>query len=143
MQTTSNSHRKYSVYYGVDKLNKIMKKPRLSVVFLNEADDCGDWMKREKKVYQRMHVIHHRYQTLSETKFAHTYNRIFTTYGFYIFEKPINGDVEYMLEQNFLADQNHISEKERTDIRNKLRKKIYQLYPETKKGGTQLNLIFE
>lgn len=143
MQTTANTLSNYSVYYGIDKLNKIMTKPKLSVVFVNEADSSGDWTKRDKKVHQRMHVVHHRYQTKAESECAGSINRIFTVYGWYIFEKPIKGDIEFLLEQNFLADENHVSEKERTDIRNKLRKKIYELYPETRKGGTQLNLIFE
>lgn len=47
------------VYYGIDKLNKIMTKPAVSIIFENEVG--GNLEKKEKKVNQRMHVVYWRY----------------------------------------------------------------------------------
>ena len=129
------------VWYGIDKLNKIMKKPAISVVFENEPG--GDFIKREKKVHQRMHVVHVRRQTEAEESDAVKSNRIFTTWSMFLYEKPYNGDIEFLLQQNYIADKNHVSETQRKEIMKKLRKKALELYPDAKKGGTQLKFILE
>ena len=115
------------VWYGVDRLNKIMKKPAVSVVYENERYNSD---KNERKVKQRMDVAYMRYQTDGEADDAENCSRVFHVYTMYIFEKPYKGDIEFLLNQNYLADENHVSAEEREIIRTKLNELIKKRYPQ-------------
>lgn len=130
------------VYYGIDKLNKIMTKPAVSIIFENDSQLLLE--KRLKKINQRMHVVYWRYQTKGEAEDALKSSRIFHIYTLF-FDKYKN-DIEFLLSNNYSADENNVSKGERELIRELLRKKIYELYPQYKTGKgkpIQLTLNFE
>ena len=106
------------VFYGVSKLNKIFKKRSIVVMFENCTPGLPE--EREKKISRWMQIIHVRNQTIQEKEDAIYKNRIFTTYNTFIDEKPWNGDWEAALHNNYLADENHVSKKERLIIKDKL-----------------------
>ena len=119
-----------------------MTKPCVSIIFENEVG--GNLEKKEKKVYQRMHVVYWRYQTKGEAEDALKSSRIFHIYTLF-FDKYKN-DIEFLLSNNYSADENNVSKGERELIRELLRKKIYELYPQYKTGKgkpIQLTLNFE
>lgn len=127
---------KLKVYYGFDRLNKVMKKPAVSIVFTNSPDYID---KLDGKVRQRINVVHERYQTEAEMTDAPKSNRVFHTYTYFILEKPWKGDLEAVLNENFHADEEHVSLEERELIRKKLREAGKRFLP-TKEH--QLQLIF-
>ena len=140
-ERTTFRKRNLKVFYGIDKLNKIMTKPCVSVIFENEVG--GNLEKKEKKVYQRMHVVYWRYQTKEEAKDAEKSNRIFHLYSMF-FDK-YKFDIEFLLSENYKADENHVSKDERELIKGLLRNKIKELYPQYVtdiKKPIQLSIIF-
>jgi len=114
------------VYYGVAKLNKIFKKKSLVVMFENCTPGLAE--ERDKKVARWMHVVHIRSQTIEEKEDAIYKNRVYTTYNSFIDEKPWKGDWKAVLHNNFLADENHVSEKERLIIKEKLGQALRKYY---------------
>ena len=91
-----------------------------------------------------MHVVYWRYQTKEEAKDADKSNRIFHLYSMF-FEK-YKFDIEFLLSENSKADENHVSKDERELIKELLRNKIKELYPQYVtdiKKPIQLNFIFE
>lgn len=128
------------VYYGIDRLNKVMKKPCFTVLYLNT--DKGFLEYHEKKIRQRMNVFYERKQSDGEWEDAKKSNRIFTVYRCFIYEKPFNGDLDFIVSNNFNADENNVSEEERLVISNKLRTSLLLAYPDLKKDKGQKKIIF-
>jgi len=127
---------KLRVWYGFAKLTKkAVRKHELAIYFEN-----AESFKNETWIEQKIHVIHVRYQTESEAADRKA-NRMFTKYGYFIDEKPFNGDIERALDQNYKADSNHVSEDERQDIRQKLRKAYFTVYEVKPKTVSQLELF--
>lgn len=101
-----------------------MRKRQLVIFFENEsAANNMVWINR------RMYVVHIRYQTRDEMKDAEDINRRFTRYGYFIDEKPFQGNIEKVLEMNMLADSKNVSKQELEEIKLKLRNAFYSLYP--------------
>jgi hypothetical protein len=126
------------VWYGFAKLTKkIVKKRELVIYFENSY-----WWKSEQWIQQKIHVVHVRHQTVEECKDCDLSIRFFSKYGYFIDEKPYFGDIELVLEQNFLADANNVSEDERNIIRDKLRQAYYRVYDVNPKQEKQLKFIF-
>ncbi|MNR46930.1 hypothetical protein D3C85_1659650 [compost metagenome] len=69
-------------------------------------------------------------------------NRCFTKYGYFIDDKRWNGNIEMILEDNFIAEENHVSKNERAVIREKLRKEYFSFYKVEKTLKGQQTLIF-
>ncbi|MGG7468704.1 hypothetical protein [Chryseobacterium arthrosphaerae] len=111
-------NKRLRVFYGVSKLNKILKKRALTVMF--ENDTCGLPEDNERKVSKWMHIVYVRFQTIDEKQDAIYRHKMFTTYQSFIDEKPWKGDFKAVLHNNYLADENHVSEKERLIIKEKL-----------------------
>lgn len=91
------------VYYGIDRLNKVMKKPCFTVLYLNT--DQGFLEYHEKKIKQRMNVFYEREQSEGEWLDAKKSNRIFTVYHCFIYEKPFNGNLDFILHNNYCAEE--------------------------------------
>ncbi|AZA90942.1 Uncharacterised protein [Chryseobacterium nakagawai] len=114
------------VFYGVSKINKILKKRALTVMF--ENDTCGLPEDNERKASRWMFIVYTRYQTLEEKEDAIYRHKMFTTYQSFIDEKPWKGNWNAVLHNNYLADQNHVNEKERLIIKEKLGKAFRKYY---------------
>ncbi len=125
------------VFYGFSKINKVMKKAELQVIFENGNNNPT---RNEIAVSKWMIVVYERYQSEEETTDAPFSNRMFTKYGYFIDEKPYLGDIEHVLERNFQADKNHVSEEIREEIRTKLRAAYRLCYPERLLKNIQLRL---
>lgn len=105
------------VFYGFSKLNKIMKKPELQIIFENDGAGSD---RNDTSVKKWMHIVYIRKQTQEESTDAEGMTRMFTKYGYFINEKPFYGDINKVLEQNFYADENHVSEDDRLNIKEQL-----------------------
>lgn len=127
----------YSVYYGWAKLNKIRRKEAISVIFEN------DYIPERNKnsVSKMQNTVYVRKQTLGEEKDAVGSVRDFTEYSIFMDDKKIKGSLELALKQNFLADQNNVSEEERLLIKEALKKKYLEDHPFYKEPVAQLSLF--
>lgn len=124
-QRKSIGKAKLRVFYGVSKINKILKKRAIAVMFEN---DEGPDDKNLRAVSRWMHIVHVRFQTSDEKEGAIGRIRMFHTYYMFIDEKPYKGDWNAALHNNFLADENHVSEKERQLIKEKLKTALREHY---------------
>ena len=131
---------KLRVFYGYTKLTKkAIREPELAIYFENSYSYKNeDWIKR------RMIILYIRNQTKKEMMDCGPgkTNRMFDKYGYKIDLKPFKGDIEKVLEYNYLADKNNISKKERDNIRDILRKNYYSFYQIERKPVGQQSLIF-
>lgn len=94
------------------------------IVFENSNNNSVknmEWIKR------RMHLVFVRNQTEKEAMDALTQNRMFNSYGYFIDEK-YNGNIERVLEDNYIADKNNVKSSERKIIRERLRTAYYEYY---------------
>ncbi|HEY4543564.1 MAG TPA: hypothetical protein VIG40_02875 [Tissierellaceae bacterium] len=128
------------VYYGIDRLNKIMKKPCFTVLYLNTSG--GLLCDHEKKIKQRMNVFYSRKQSEAEWDDSKKSNRVFTVYRCYIYEKPFNGQLDFILNNNYHADENNASEEERLIIKEKLKRALLLAYPDLLKDKGQKKILF-
>lgn len=114
------------VWYGYAKLTKKTIKKHQLVIFFENSNYNKE--KNLKWINQKIHIIYTRFQNEGEASDAQHSNRMFTKYGYFIDEKPFFGNIEKVLNQNFLADLNNVSEEERTKIKDLLRKAYYNVY---------------
>jgi hypothetical protein len=129
------------VWYGYSKLTKkAVRKHELAIYFENSND--GLYSKKEAWIHRRIHVVHERNQSKQEREDGKHENREFTKYRYFIDEKPYKGDIDKVLLTNSEADKNHVSEKERVLIREKLRAAYFQYYNIVEKPKGQLRLNF-
>ncbi|PZU20141.1 MAG: hypothetical protein DI589_18795 [Shinella sp.] len=129
----------FRVFYGYAKLTKkIVRKKELAIYYENCSAFSND-----KYIRQKIHIVYQRKQTLLEMTDFDIGNRSFTKYGYFIDEKPWNGDIERILENNFIAEVNHVSKKERNKIREMLRKEYFSFYKVSPRPIGQQSLIFE
>lgn len=131
--------RALKVFYGIGKINKIQKKAEIAVFFENGNNNPD---KNIRMLSRWIKVVYVRNQTDEEMEDAEFKDRMFTKYNYFIDEKPFYGDVEKALLQNFHADSNHVPEKTREEIRDKLRKEFYAFYNRKPIKREQLELEF-
>lgn len=112
------------VFYGYAKLNKIMKKRSLMIIFENE--NRGE--RNESRVKSWMHIVYTRNQSEREIEGAKGAIRMFTVWNIFIDKPPYNGDIDKALEENFQADSNNVSEEERNKIREALKMAFGPIY---------------
>lgn len=130
--------KKLRVFYGFAKLTKkIVRKKELAIYYENCSGNSND-----KFIQQKIHIVHERRQSLQEMSDFDIGNRSFTKYGYFIEDKLWNGNIEIILEDNFIAEENHVSVCERAVIREKLRKEYFSFYKVDKKKKGQQTLIF-
>lgn len=135
--------KKLKVYYGWAKLNKVMKREALMIIYLN--DNPGSRIDKDIKegVTRFMNVFYERWQTAKEVADADKCNRIYTAYQIFMDDKHINGSLETALHENMLADINNLSRKVLEDIKDKLRTGWLSLHPDYKEPGIkQLSFNF-
>jgi hypothetical protein len=130
--------KKLLVYYGFSKLTKkVIRKKELSIYYEN----CSSFRNQEY-IERRIIIAYTRYQTADELKDCTKYNRVFTKYGYFIDEKPYLGDINYVLNENFKAEKNHVSAEERELIKEKLFNSYFEVYNLKKRPYGQQALIF-
>lgn len=133
---------KLKVYYGWSRIGNVRKKRALSVMFENEIQGCrSDRGQRCLRTIQD--TVIERYQTDEEEKEGSQQNRIFTEYGLFLDERPINGSLEKCLLINYEADRNHVTKAMRDRIADALRKASLLANPGYKEPNNQLSLNFE
>ena len=133
---------KLKVYYGWSRIGNVRKKRALSVMFENEIQGCrSDRGQRCLRTIQD--TVFERYQTNEEMADGKRQNRIFTEYGLFLDEKPINGSLEKCLLINYEADRNHVTKAMRDRISDALRKAFLLANPGYKEPNNQLPLNFE
>lgn len=117
------------VYYGWAKLNKVIKREALMVIYLNDSAGTRIGKDGSDGVSRFMTICAQRFQTNAEMNDAVNYNRIYTVYNIYLDDKKINGSLNAALVANFDADQNNVSKAERNAIKEKLREGFMRLHP--------------
>lgn len=129
---------KLRVWYGLRRLTeKAVKKPSIIVIYENAY-----MSKNEASVNQKMKVLHTRFQTEAEMIDVENCNRVFTVYEMQFFDnKAYKKSPLFAIEQNFKADENHVSLEERTMIKEKLLREVYQFYGITEPTERQLELF--
>ena len=129
------------VYYGFRKLTaKAIRKPQLAVFFENVNHNV---IKNEEWIKKRIKVSYVRNQTPEEEVDGNYKNRLFTEYASFINDKPYYGDIEKVLEENYKADDKHVSKEEREIIRDILREDYYRFYDVKKPSKRQQQQMLE
>jgi hypothetical protein len=105
------------VFYGFSKQNNTIKKRELAIYFENDNNNSE---KNLRYINQRLHLVYTRKQTKGEAIDSSQSYRMFTKYGYFLDEKRWNSDIDAVLRDNFIADENNVSEKERLEIKSKL-----------------------
>jgi len=133
--------KKLRVFYGFTKLTpKIVRKPELAIWFENANNNKAQ---NDKFIDKRIDVVYTRYQTKAESSDSKFSNRIFTKYGYIINEKPFLGQIDLVLERNFIDDSKNVYLWERRLINKLLRKRYFEFYDIDHKSIGQQVLIFE
>lgn len=121
------------VYYGFRKLTKkIVKEPALIIIYENSINP-----RIVKSINQKMKVIYFREQTEGERENIGNYKRSLHGFEYIINSKKWKRDIMSILDHNFYADENNVSEKERTHIRELLKREIFAYY------GNKINREFQ
>jgi len=119
-----------NVFYGWSVINKIRKKPALSVIFENEVN----FSERKEKLINRLQkTFFIRKQTIDEAADGKHQNQILSEYSTFIFEKPFYGDINKVLEHNFQADINNVPYEVLVEIQSSLKKAFEQFYKQINK----------
>ena len=104
------------VYYGWAKLNKVVKREALTVIFLN--DDPGPRYNKDgyNGVSRYINVAYSRVQTSEEESDRVHVNRMYSVYSIFMDDKYVQGSLERALQVNYDSDQYNVSRVDR-DIR--------------------------
>lgn len=134
-------NKKLYVYYGWAKINKIMKKESLMVIYTN--DKAGPRVGKDGNdgVSKFMNIAYKRVQTEKEAEDAQYQNRIYTCYEIYMDSRNIKGSLEAALNENYKADQNNVSNRERDKIKSELRHIYIETHPGYKEPIRQLEIF--
>ena len=114
----------YRVWYGWESLSKIRKRKGMVILFENSTANY----ERKMRHVNRIKPVHMRYQTVKEAEGVIGTYREFTQYRLFLDDKAFKGDLEKLLETNSEADKYHVSEKEREEIKTKLRRAFTNFY---------------
>lgn len=120
------SEDKYLVFYGFAKLTKKIVRKRSVVVQYANSKIFSE--RQEKYINQKMHIVFQRYQTINEIEDAKFSDRSWTKYEYFVDDKIWNGNLDLVLNENFIAEENHVSIEERKIILEKLKKEYYDFY---------------
>lgn len=127
MQTTdSKDLTKYKVFYGFARLTK--KAVRKKSIVIQYANTANYNERQQRYIQQKMHIVHERFQTKEEASNSALYNRCWTKWEYFVDDKLWRGDVDSILDHNFLAEVNHVSLEERLLIQEKLKKEYRRYY---------------
>lgn len=115
---------KLRVWYGWEKLTKVRKRPALVILFENSTHNYDRKMNHVK----RLNPVCMRYQSNAEAEGAETFYREFVQFRLFLEHKAFKGDVEKLLQDNYVADKNHATPEEREEIRTQLRNAFRGFY---------------
>ena len=116
-----------SVYYGWTKINKVMKKESIMVIFMNENPGPRVGKDGFDGVTRFMNVAYKRKQTDKEAE--------------YMNDRHIQGSLEAALKENSDADQNNVSQPERDAISKALKEAYLLAHPGYREPRRQLSLF--
>ncbi len=142
-RSMNHSSKRLKVFYGFSKINKIQKREAIAVFFENEVGAGGETQRSHKTLIKLMNVVCERWQSPEEALDAEMYNRVFTAYYIFLDDKRIGGSLEKALAFNFNADKNHVGEKVRKEIKEKLRIWFMAHRPDYKEPCSQMELDFQ
>lgn len=126
------------VYYGWAKINKVMKREALMVIFLNENPGPRVGRDGSDGVTKWIIPVYKRWQTQKEAEDGKNSIRMYTTYDTYMDDKRIGGSLEVILQDNCEADKNNVSKSEREAIRKALFNAYMDVHPNYREPNRQL-----
>ena len=128
-----------SVYYGWTKINKVMKKEAIMIIFMN--DNPGPRVGKDgcDGVTRFMNVAYK--QTDKEAEDAQYSNKIYTCYEIYMNDQRVQGSLEAALKENSDADQNNVTQSERDAISKALKEAYLLAHPGYREPRRQLSLF--
>lgn len=129
------------MFYGFAKLTKKAVRKRSVVIQYANTHNYND--RQKKYIEQKMHIVHQRFQTKAESENRTNSNRSWTKWEYFVDDKRWNGNLEAVLHDNFVAEANIVSLKERTEIKEKLDKAYYEFYKLERKPKGQQQILFE
>ena len=142
MATESKKKGNFLVFYGFAKLTKkIVRKKSIIIQYAN-IPELQFNERQEKYINQKMHIVYQRYQTEEEIQDAAKSNRSWTKWEYFVDDKKWKNSIDLILQDNFYAEENHVSLKERELIKKKLENEYYRFYGLTKERKGQQVLIF-
>ena len=127
------------VWYGVSKLNKIKKKMAIEVFYANTT---GDYERYLRLINKSIHIAYERRQTVEEAEDGKHCNRVLTSYTMFLDNKKFKGSLYRLLDHNFLAESNNVSNSERLKIKEALRNKFKLVFGDYKEPNAQMPIRF-
>lgn len=129
------------VFYGFAKLTpKIVRKRSVMILF----ETSNSWSERKERfIRQKMEIIHVRKQTDDEILRFKKELREFVRFEFFVDDRRYKGNLERVLEDNFVFDVKDVSLYESTIIREKLRNSYHSFYKISSRAEGQQSLIFD
>lgn len=135
-----------NVYYGFAKLDTVIHREALTVMYINERiipprinKDGMDGVTRF------MNVFYTRKQTAGEMEDAKVCNRIYTVFEIFLDDPEVKGSLNRALDFNYDADANNVSKAERERIRTALHDGYMKTHPKyiEPKTAFQLSINFD
>lgn len=121
----------YVVYYGFARLTK--KAVRKRSIVIQYANTKLYYTERQRKyILQKMHIVYERFQTEEEATDAPFSDRSWAKWEYFPDTKQWNGNLDDILNNNFIAEENHVSIEERNKIREALRNGFNKHYEQYK-----------
>jgi hypothetical protein len=116
----------YLVFYGFAKLTKKVVRKRSIVIQYANTKNYNE--RQRKYIEQKMHIVHTRYQTQEEVEDAQFSDRSWTKYEYFVDSSKWQGDLDAILKNNYDAEENHVCQEERQEIKEKLKSKFNAFY---------------
>ena len=135
-----------NVYYGFAKLNTVIHREALTVMYINERITPPRINKDGMDGVTRfMNVFYTRKQTAGEMEDAKVCNRIYTVFEIFLDDPEVKGSLNRALDFNDDADANNVSKAERERIRTALHDGWMKLHPKyiEPKTAFQLSINFD
>ena len=135
-----------NVYYGFAKLNNVIHREALTVMYINERITPPRINKDGMDGVTRfMNVFYTRKQTAGEMEDAKVCNRIYTVCEIFFVDPKVKGSLNRALDFNYDADANNVSKAERERIRTALHDGWMKLHPKyiEPKTAFQLSINFD
>jgi hypothetical protein len=115
------------VYYGFARLTKKAVRKRSIAIYYSNTKLYNN-ERQQKFIKQKIHIVYERFQTEEEATDAPFSNRSWTKWEYFVDDKRWRGNLNAILDDNFTAEENHITVEEREKIRNTLLKNFEPFY---------------
>jgi hypothetical protein len=116
----------YLVFYGFANLTKKVVRKRSIVIQYANTKNYNE--RQRRYIEQKMHIVHTRYQTQEEVEDAQFSDRSWTKYEYFVDSSKWQGDLDAILKNNYDAEENHVCQEERQEIKEKLKSKFNAFY---------------